>query len=417
MKIMIIASLIGVLGLDTKGQIVDAILFQKSPNLIAEKLNLTDAGELIPETISLVKKLKKEGYTAFVVGNSSIASALEKQLEVKTTIGQVPVQDQELRLEVERYAVEAGFISKPEELHDLTRTVSVELTRLRVRKAGEKRDLMVVQAILSVDDLDKTVNLFFGRIREWYGLHFPELDRMVDKHEVYSKIVLSLGQRSNFNLEALIDEGLLESKASQIVDAARNSMGGELDERDIDQIMALCKHTLELCRLRQSLTKYADLTVGEVAPNVRALVGALLASKLIALAGGLTNLAKMPASTIQVLGAEKALFRALRTGTRPPKHGIIFQDASIHDAKKWQRGKISRALAGKLAIAARVDAFSARYIGDSLKDSLEKRIDEIREKYRQPPQASREAAMQVRPRRRVDRGRWRKGRKQRGRKR
>ncbi|MCW3980785.1 MAG: C/D box methylation guide ribonucleoprotein complex aNOP56 subunit [Candidatus Bathyarchaeota archaeon] len=417
MKITIIASLIGVLGFDAKDQVVDAILFQKSPNIIAEKLNLTDGGKLIPETVSLVKKLKKKGYTAFVLGNSSIASALEKQVDVKTTIAQVPIEDQELRPELERYAVEAGFVSKPEELHELTRKVSVELTRLRVRKAGEKRDLMVVQAILSVDDLDKTVNLFFGRIREWYGLHFPELDRIVDKHEIYSKIVLSLGQKANFSVAALIEEGISESTASQIADAARNSMGGELDEKDIDQIMALCKHTLGLCRLRQNLTKYADSTVGEVAPNVRALVGSLLASKLIALAGGLTNLAKIPASTIQVLGAEKALFRALKTGTRPPKHGAIFQDPSIHDAKKWQRGKISRALAGKLAIAARADAFTGRYIGDSLKDSLKKRIDEIREKYRQPPQVSRETTMQTRPRRRVDRRHRRKGRKQRGRKR
>jgi nucleolar protein 56 len=417
MKITIITSLIGVLGLDVKGRIIDALLFEKTPTLIAEKLNLTDGGELIPETVSLVKRLKKRGYTTFVVGNSAIASALEKEIAVKTAIAQEPLQDQELRPTVEQYAVEAGFVSTPEELQELTRSVSVELTRLRVRKAGEKRDLMVVQAILSVEDLDKTVNLFFGRIREWYGIHFPELDRLVEKHEVYAKLILSLGRRANFSREALIDGGQSESKALQIAEAAGDSMGGALDENDVDQIRTLCKHTLELCQLRQTLTKYADSMVGEVAPNVQALVGSLLAAKLISLAGGLTNLAKMPASTIQVLGAEKALFRALKTGSRPPKHGIIFQDASIHDAKKWQRGKMSRALAGKLAIAARTDAFSTRYIGDALKDSLEKRMDEIKEKYRQPPPASREVKPQTRPRRSVDRGRRRKGRKQRGRKR
>ena len=137
--------------------------------------------------------------------------------------------------------------------------------------------------------------------------------------------------------------------------------------------------------LRQNLQNYADSTVEELAPNVQALVGSLLAARLIALAGGLKNLAKMPASTIQILGAEKALFRSLKTGARPPKHGIIFQDTRIHDAKKWQRGKMSRALAGKLAIAARTDAFSGRYIGDSLKANLERRVEEIRDKYRKPP--------------------------------
>jgi nucleolar protein 56 len=92
-----------------------------------------------------------------------------------------------------------------------------------------------------------------------------------------------------------------------------------------------------------------------------------------------------PASTIQVLGAEKALFRSLKTGARPPKHGLIFQHTLLHDAKKWQRGKIARALAGKLAIAVRADAFGGRDLGDTLKANLEKRLEEIREKYKEPP--------------------------------
>jgi nucleolar protein 56 len=123
----------------------------------------------------------------------------------------------------------------------------------------------------------------------------------------------------------------------------------------------------------------------EVAPNTRAIGGSLLGARLVALAGGLMNLAKLPASTIQVLGAEKALFRALKTKARPPKHGIIFQHPFIHDAKRWQRGKIARALAGKLAIAARVDAFSGKYAGDGLKFDLDKRIAEIKERYEKPP--------------------------------
>jgi nucleolar protein 56 len=92
-----------------------------------------------------------------------------------------------------------------------------------------------------------------------------------------------------------------------------------------------------------------------------------------------------PASTIQVLGAEKALFRSLKTGARPPKHGLIFQHTLLHDAKRWQRGKIARVIAGKLAIAARVDAFGGHYIGDRLKADVNKRLEEIREKYKEPP--------------------------------
>jgi nucleolar protein 56 len=326
----------------------------------------------------------------------------EKELEVEVSVAQPSQQGEVLRGNLEKFALETGFADEPEKLSELVREVSVELTRLRVKKAGEKRDLMVAQAILSIDDLDRTVNLFMGRIREWYGSHFPELDRIIEKHETYAKLVLNLGNRVSFTSEKLEKEGLPSDKATQVAKAAEKSMGAELADSDIRQIQNLCERTLELYNLRQTLQDYADATVGEVAPNIQALVGSLLAARLIALAGGLASLAKKPASTIQVLGAERALFRALKTGTRPPKHGIIFQDILIHDAKQWQRGKMSRALAGKLAIAARTDAFSSRYIGDALKAGLEKRVEEIREKYQKPP-PPRERKQKRRPPRRRER--------------
>ncbi|UCE95741.1 MAG: C/D box methylation guide ribonucleoprotein complex aNOP56 subunit, partial [Candidatus Bathyarchaeota archaeon] len=258
--------------------------------------------------------------------------------------------------------------------------------------------------------INKTTNLFMGRVREWYGLHFPELDQFLEKHETYSRFVMTFGKRSNFTVESLEEEGLSKEKAARIAQSAETSMGAELSSTDIKQIQSLCKLVLELYNLRQILQKYASSTVEKVAPNTQALVGSLLAARLITLAGGLINLAKMPASTIQVLGAEKALFRALKTGTRPPKHGIIYQDALIHGSKKWQRGKMSRALAGKLAIAARTDAFSNRFIGDSLKAELERRIAEIKEKYHKPPlvgEHKKKKLQSIRKKRRKRRGRKR----------
>lgn len=402
MKVTIIVSLIGVLGFGEDGQIADKIFFEKDPKFIAERLNLVDAGKAIDEAISLAKQLKKKGYTSFVFENTAIAKMTEKELEVEVSVAQPSQQGEVLRGNLEKFALETGFADEPEKLRELVREVSVELTRLRVKKAGEKRDLMVAQAILSIDDLDRTVNLFMGRIREWYGSHFPELDRIIEKHETYAKLVLNLGNRVSFTSEKLEKEGLPSDKATQVAKAAEKSMGAELADSDIRQIQNLCERTLELYNLRQTLQDYADATVGEVAPNIQALVGSLLAARLIALAGGLASLAKKPASTIQVLGAERALFRALKTGTRPPKHGIIFQDILIHDAKQWQRGKMSRALAGKLAIAARTDAFSSRYIGDALKAGLEKRVEEIREKYQEPP-PPRERKQKRRPPRRRER--------------
>jgi nucleolar protein 56 len=407
MKATIIQSLIGVLSFDEKGQVVDKIVYAKDPKLIAEKASLTDAGKTLNETIALVQQLKKKGYSAFVFENATIAKTVENKLGVKVEVAQPSEHGEMLRNDLERFAVEAGFVDQPEKLRELIREISIELTRLRVKKAGEKRDLMVAQAILSIDDLDKTINLFMGRAREWNGLHFPELDRMVEKHETYSNLVLNLGRRENFTVENLEKEGLSANKAEQIAKTSRKSMGAELTDMDIQQIQNLCRQILELYNLRHTLQNYADSTVEEVAPNVQALVGSLLTARLIALAGGLTNLAKMPASTIQVLGAEKALFRSLKTGTRPPKHGIIFQDALIHEAKKWQRGKMSRALAGKLAIAARTDAFSGRFIGDLLKADLAKRVTEIKEKYEKPPPTKEKKPKKFKPaprRRRKKRG-------------
>jgi len=261
----------------------------------------------------------------------------------------------------------------------------MEITKLRVKGAVEKRDLIIAQAIQTLDDLDKTINLFMSRIREWYGIHFPELDRLLEKHETYARLVVELGSRDRFSVEELEKAEIPKSKSEQIAKVAEASMGADLAETDLTQIQALCKDVLSLYKLRQNLESYLDTTMEEVAPNIKTMVGSLLGARLIAIAGGLSNLAKRPASTIQVLGAEKALFRSLKTGTRPPKHGIIFQHTLLHEAKRWQRGKIARALAGKLAIAARIDAFGGRYAGEDLKADLEKRIEEIREKYAEPP--------------------------------
>jgi len=163
-------------------------------------------------------------------------------------------------------------------------------------------------------------------------------------------------------------------------------MGADIAEPDLEQIQALAKDVLEFYELRKSMEGYVDKTMEEMAPNVRAVAGALLGARLIALAGSLRNLAMRPASTIQVLGAEKALFRSLKTGARPPKHGLIFQHTLLHDAKRWQRGKIARVIAGKLAIAARADAFGeGHFIGDKLKADINKRVEEILVKYKEPP--------------------------------
>jgi len=385
MKATIVECVMGVLGFDEENRLVDYTLFPKDPKEIAERLSKMETGRIVEELIDLVERLKTKDYTFFVFENNEIARNAHERLKIAVEVTHPSSAGELLRTDLERFALQTGFVREAEELREWTHKVSMELSRLRVRKAVERRDLVVAQAIQTVDDLDKTVNLFMGRIREWYGLHFPELDRLVEKHETYARLVSRLGTRENFVVENLEKEGLPKARAEQVGEAAQRSMGADLPQEDLSQIQALCNNTLLLYDERQKMEGYMDSAMESVAPNIQALIGSLLGARLIALAGGLGNLARMPASTIQVLGAEKALFRSLKSGTRPPKHGIIFQHTLIHEAKRWQRGKIARALAGKLAIAARTDAFSGKYLGDSLKADLEKRMREIEEKYAEPP--------------------------------
>jgi nucleolar protein 56 len=405
MKATIVECLMGVFGFGESNRLVDHVFFPKDPREIAERLGKVEAGKVIEEIVALVKKLQGKGYTIFVFESSNIAQIAREKLKIEVNVEEPSEAGELLRGNLEKFAVDLGFVKRAAELRDWVHKVSMELTKARVRKAVEKRDLLVVQAIQTIDDLDKTLNLFMSRIREWYGLHFPELDRLIDKHETYARLIVKIGRKTDFTAENLEKEGLSKAKAKHIAEIATASMGTDLNEGDMDQIQAMCKNTLELYDVRQSLEKYLDSVMDEVAPNTRALVGSLLGARLIALAGGLTNLAKLPASTVQVLGAEKALFRSLRTGTRPPKHGIIFQHPLIHEAKRWQRGKVARALAGKLTIAARIDAFSGKYAGDELKVDLEKRIEEIKEKYVEPP-TRKKPLVRKRPRR-MKRGRRR----------
>ena len=386
MRAIIIESTFGILAFNKESEIIGSVLFPKKPQKAAKILAKIEAGKFVDELSQLIDKLAKNGFDTFVFESPELANAVREKLKVNVEVAKPFKAREMLRSNMEKFAVKTGFVKDTIELETWMRDVALEITKLRVKGAVEKRDLIITQAIQTIDDLDKTINLFMSRVREWYGMHFPELDRLLDKHETYARLVFKLGNKDNFIDERLEKEDVPKSKAEKITKSAETSMGADLSEIDITQIQTLCKNVLELYQLRQSLENYLDTTMEDVTPNIKALAGSLLGARLIALAGGLTNLAKMPSSTIQVLGAEKALFRSLKTGTRPPKHGIIFQHTLLHEAKKWQRGKIARAMAGKLAIAARADAFGSRYIGEELKADLEKRIEEIHRKYVQPPQ-------------------------------
>jgi nucleolar protein 56 len=382
MKAFILQFPFGVLALNEENALIEKILFPKKPQAAAKAIVRLESGKISDDILAFIRQLQDAGYATFVFENALLAAEIQRNLGIKVEVLSEPSG---ARSRMEQLAVETGFAKDVEEASLWTRNVSMEFARLRVKGAIEQKDLIVAQAIQTLDDLDRSVNLFMGRLREWYGVHFPELDRLVEKHETYARLVLNLGARENFSLDNLKKEDIPEGKAKAAAEVAESSMGADVSQADLSQIQALSKNVLDMYELRQNMESYLDKTMDEVAKNIKTLVGSLLGARLIAIAGSLRNLAIRPASTIQVLGAEKALFRSLKTGARPPKHGLIFQAALLHDAKRWQRGKIARALAGKLSIAARADAFGGRYIGDRLKADLDKRIEEIKTKYKEPP--------------------------------
>jgi nucleolar protein 56 len=275
------------------------------------------------------------------------------------------------------------------------RQKSIAAAEEAIREASSRPDLHLVQAIQALDDTDKYLNITATRASEWYGLHFPELTQMVQDNVALCKIISEIGGRASFTAENLGGRGFTEKKVEAIIAARDRSKGGSISEGDLGRVRSLAALAVQLSTMRGGLNDYVESQMKKVAPNVAEVAGATIGARLMAKAGGLDRMAVLPASTIQILGAEKALFRALRTGAKPPKHGILFQHAAVHTAPKWQRGKIARTLANKIAIAARVDCYRGSEDG-SIKAGLDKRLESIKERYKEPPQRK---PSQERPRR------------------
>jgi nucleolar protein 58 len=216
---------------------------------------------------------------------------------------------------------------------------------------------MVIQAVGLLDDLDKELNNYAMRLREWYGWHFPECGKIIQDNLTYAKIVKIIGMKTNTG-SSDFSEVLSEDLEKAVKEAAEVSMGSEITEDDEINIRELCDQIISLTDYRQSLTEYLKARMMAIAPNLTIMVGELVAARLISHAGSLINLAKQPASTIQIFGAEKALFRALKTKHETPKYGLIYHASLVGQANPKLKGKISRSLASKCALCVRVDALS-----------------------------------------------------------
>ena len=348
MKVYIVQSLLGVFALDEKGELVDNIPYPKDVNRIVERMSNPGLTE---EENKLLKKLKKKGYDEFI--SSKKTDEYEYELN---NLG-----EKSFRKKFRSIAKKLGFSDL--ELNRLLTDIGIDLTKRRTKEAV-KKDKIIIQAVDAIDEIDKSLNIFIARLREWYGLHFPEMDRLIEKHEKFAKIVSDCGLRDNIKEKEL-------SKLKEM------SMGIDLSEKDEIILKEYATKIKELYKLREHIEKYVDYVMKEVAPNLRELAGSLLAARLIALTGGLEKLAKKPSSTIQLLGAEKALFRYLRGRGRSPKYGLLFTHPFIQNASVNKRGKIARVLASKLSIAVKMDYYGKKDRSKELRKDLEERINKI----------------------------------------
>jgi nucleolar protein 58 len=245
----------------------------------------------------------------------------------------------------------------PNDMSTMSLGLSHSLARHKLKFSPDKIDTMIVQAIGLLDDLDKELNTYAMRVKEWYGWHFPELAKILNDNIAYAKLVLKMGMRTNWETADLA-EILPEEIEGAVKAAADRSMGTEISEEDLDNIQALAEQVVGFADYRQQLAGYLTARMNAIAPNLTALVGDLVGARLIAHAGSLTNLSKSPASTIQILGAEKALFRALKTKHDTPKYGLIYHASLIGQATGRNKGKMARILAAKASLGLRVDALA-----------------------------------------------------------
>ena len=385
-KITLVESMIGIFAFDEQNRVVDIVFFPKTVEKIVQAITKLQRGEQVEEVINLINRLVNNGYRDFIFENENLVKSIEAIPGVKIFVEKPSKAGEYLRSNLGILAVKKGFITELEEYYTLVHDVSTAIVRMGVKEASGKKDLLVSQAIFVLDDLDKTFNLFANRLREWYGFYFPELGGHIENSTTYVQLIALLGERHRFDVERLTAMGFNIQRAETMSTIAKNSMGADLSESDLKEIRSFSHALLEFYALREKTEHYLDDLMRKIAPNTRELVGSILGARLIATGGGLSSLSKKSSGTIQILGAEKALFRSLTTKSRPPKHGLIFQHKDIHQSPKWQRGKIARALAGKLAIAIRLDEYGGAYKGEELRAEYEKRVKEIKTKYAEPVQ-------------------------------
>ncbi|KAL6715285.1 Nucleolar protein 58 [Lecanora helva] len=313
-------------------------------------------GKVTPRLSGLLDSIKDEKKGSLAVADPKLASAIKKLPQLSLSlISDSTTQDLYRAIRNHLPSLIPGLM--PQDISTMSLGLSHSLSRHKLKFSPDKVDTMIVQAIALLDDLDKELNTYAMRVKEWYGWHFPEMGRIVNDNLAYARVILGMGMRTKA-AEADLSDILPEEIESAVKAAAEISMGTEVTQEDLDNIQALAEQVASFTEYRSQLSGYLSARMAAIAPNLTALVGDLVGARLIAHAGSLMNLAKSPASTLQILGAEKALFRALKTKHETPKYGLIYHASLIGQATGKNKGKMARVLANKAALGLRVDALA-----------------------------------------------------------
>lgn len=323
-------------------------LFPKDPEEIAERLGALRRDEILDEERELLSGLSEQQ-------RSVLKGDDERLSEVCLSIVR----------KIELSPSDFGYDT--ELLHEATVLLSTSGL-----KEGIEKDKHIIQAIDLIDELNKQKNVLCERLEEWYNIYFPEAVSAVE-HDDLVKAVLRGKDREE--VASAVGKPAL----------AEDHTGSDVGEEEYELYNDLSDTIRRVADLRKRTNRYIEDTMNEIGANLSNLVGPMIGARLISLSGSLKDLARSPASTIQMLGAEKALFRFLKKKGTPPKHGVIFLHPKVHSAPYWQRGNIARTFANKIALAARADHYTGRDISEDLIAQLDKRIEEIQKKYPRPP--------------------------------
>lgn len=328
-----------------------AVAALENVNAISEGIVPQDLALFLDDSISSKEKI------TLGVADAKLGAAITEAIGVKTThIGAVPEVLRGIRHHFHNLV--KGFTGKSAGIAQLG--LGHSYSRAKVKFNVNRVDNMIIQSIALLDQLDKDINTFSMRIREWYSYHFPELAKIVTDNYKYAKVAQFIKDRKSLSDESVeaLEEILMDSAAAQaIVDASKMSMGMDISIVDLINIEMFATRVVKLSEYRKRLAEYLHTKMTSVAPNLQVLIGDQVGARLISHAGSLTNLAKYPASTVQILGAEKALFRALKARTNTPKYGLLYHSTYIGRAGLKNKGRISRFLANKCSIASRIDCF------------------------------------------------------------